>query len=54
MAGAVVVEPKPKGEGSQLGNQRGKNQVTCRINKRKKRCEITHERGGQGGDTPRT
>ena len=54
MAGSVVVEPKTKDAGKQRGNQGGKKGVTCCINARKKRYEIPHERGGQGGDPPRT
>ena len=54
MAGAVVVEPKTKGSERKRGTEGGKKGVQPVINVRKKRCEITHERGGQGGDPPRT
>ena len=54
MAGAVVVEPKTKEPERKRCTEGGKKGVQPVINVRKKRCEITHERGGQGGDPPRT
>ena len=54
MAGAVVVEPKTKGPERKKGTEGGKKGVQPAINVRKKRCVIAHERGGQGGDPPRT
>ena len=54
MAGARLVEPKPKEPDKNSGTEGGEIVVQRAMNRRKQRCQITHERGGQGGDPPRT